>query len=73
MRCPNYTGFKPRVGGLAGARAPAGRAGADDLAEGLSLPERAPLGLHALGHDAVVLRELTPDAGDQAAAADRAG
>ena len=31
------------------------------------------LGLHALGHDAVVLRELTPDAGDQAAAADRAG
>ncbi|MCC6813007.1 MAG: septal ring lytic transglycosylase RlpA family protein [Rubrivivax sp.] len=158
MRCPNYTGFKPRVGGLAGARAPAGRA-ADDVAEGLALPERRPLGLrggrdlqrgmaswygpgfhgrltasgerfdqndltaahktlpfgtrvlvhsprtgkqvvvrindrgpfvrgrvidlskaaarmlglHALGHDAVVLRELTPDAGDQAAAADRAG
>lgn len=44
MRCPNYTGFKPRVGGVLGARAPAGR-DADDVAEGLALPERPPLGL----------------------------
>ena len=43
MRCPNYTGFKPRVGGLS-ARVPQGR-DADDVAEGLALPERPPLGL----------------------------
>jgi len=39
MRCPNYTGFKPRVGGGA---APAA---ASDDAPGLAVPERPSLGL----------------------------
>ena len=39
MRCPNYTGFKPRVGGGA---APAA---ASDDAPGLLVPERPSLGL----------------------------
>ena len=39
MRCPNYTGFKPRVGGGA---APAA---ASDYAPGLAVPERPSLGL----------------------------
>lgn len=39
MRCPNYTGFKPRVGGGA---APAA---ASDYAPGLLVPERPSLGL----------------------------
>ena len=39
MRCPNYTGFKPRVGGGA---APAA---ASDDAPGLGVPERPSLGL----------------------------
>ena len=39
MRCPNYTGFKPRVGGGA---APAA---ASDDALGLAVPERPALGL----------------------------
>ena len=39
MRCPNYTGFKPRVGGGA---APAA---ASDDAPGLAVPERPALGL----------------------------
>ena len=39
MRCPNYTGFKPRVGGGA---APAA---ARDDAPGLAVPERPSLGL----------------------------
>ena len=39
MRCPNYTGFKPRVGGGA---APAA---AIDDAPGLAVPERPALGL----------------------------
>ena len=39
MRCPNYTGFKPRVGGGA---APAA---ARDDAPGLAMPERPALGL----------------------------
>ena len=40
MRCPNYTGFKPRVGG--GGAAPAA---ASDDALGLAVPERPSLGL----------------------------
>lgn len=39
MRCPNYTGFKPRVGGGAA------RAAASDDAPGLAVPERPSLGL----------------------------
>ena len=39
MRCPNYTGFKPRVGGGAAAAA------ASDDAPGLAVPERPSLGL----------------------------
>ena len=39
MRCPNYTGFKPRVGG---GTAPAA---ASDDAPGLAVPERPSLGL----------------------------
>ncbi|MBP6666091.1 MAG: septal ring lytic transglycosylase RlpA family protein [Ottowia sp.] len=39
MRCPNYTGFKPRVGGGAAPSA------ASDDAPGLRVPERPSLGL----------------------------
>ena len=39
MRCPNYTGFKPRVGGGAAPSA------ASDDAPGLAMPERPALGL----------------------------
>ena len=39
MRCPNYTGFKPRVGGGAAPEA------ASDDAPGLAVPERPSLGL----------------------------
>ena len=39
MRCPNYTGFKPRVGGGAAPEA------AIDDAPGLAVPERPSLGL----------------------------
>ena len=39
MRCPNYTGFKPRVGGGAAPGA------ASDDAPGLVVPERPSLGL----------------------------
>lgn len=39
MRCPNYTGFKPRVGGGAALAA------ASDDAPGLAVPERPSLGL----------------------------
>ena len=39
MRCPNYTGFKPRVGGGAAPGA------ASDDAPGLAMPERPALGL----------------------------
>lgn len=44
MRCPNYTGFKPRLGGDAGARN-GNAADALDGTPGLSAPQRPALGL----------------------------
>ena len=43
MRCPNYTGFKARLGAGSTARASAGSA--DAPGQGLSAPEQATLGL----------------------------
>ena len=44
MRCPNYTGFKSRLGGVASARAAVGQE-AGEAAAGLAPTERPALGL----------------------------
>ena len=50
MRCPNYTGFRARLGGDAGAR----EAASGDGAQGLVEPQRPALGLRG-GRDVAVL------------------
>ena len=47
MRCPNYTGFKARLGGDAGTRAAERSADARDDAPGLAAPQRPSLGLRS--------------------------
>ena len=47
MRCPNYTGFKTRVGGLAGVREAERSAAARDSEPGLSVPQGPSLGLRS--------------------------